>query len=288
MPDEEPDTRCTTPRKLGSTTTILLARNDVRAVDATAERAARRLERGVHPVRSPQVTCARQGSGHGALLLWQHPERGLLSPATFILVAEETGLIEPIGQWVLRTACQRAKAWMDAGYPPLKVAVNISSRQLIHPREFARGISRILNATGLDPRFLELEMTESLLVQNAERIGLRRLARRRAVAVTPSAPLFVVLLSAPLPIERSIAAASCSTETTGRHAIIIHHRDGALPRPAVTELRRRDRGIESPHALAAEEYASPLQQAAAAEEIAARFLARRVDLDSASRHHSQR
>jgi EAL domain-containing protein (putative c-di-GMP-specific phosphodiesterase class I) len=117
--------------------------------------------------------------GMEALLRWQHPERGLLSPATFILVAEECGLIEPIGQWVLRTACQRAKAWLDAGYPPLKMAVNISSRQLIHPREFSRGLSRILNATGLDPRFLELEMTESLLVQNAEEniAVLRRLGQ---------------------------------------------------------------------------------------------------------------
>ncbi len=106
--------------------------------------------------------------GMEALLRWNHPERGLLLPATFIGVAEDSGLIEPIGQWVLRSACQRAKAWLDAGYPALKVAVNISSRQLIHPKEFSRGITRILNATGLDPRLLELEMTESLLVQNAE------------------------------------------------------------------------------------------------------------------------
>jgi diguanylate cyclase (GGDEF)-like protein/PAS domain S-box-containing protein len=117
----------------------------------------------------PQVDM-RTGKvvGMEALLRWLHPERGLLSPATFIAVAEESGLIEPIGQWALRTACQRVKAWLDAGYPPLKVAVNISPRQLIHPREFSRSISRILNATGLDPRFLELEMTESLLVHNAD------------------------------------------------------------------------------------------------------------------------
>jgi EAL domain-containing protein (putative c-di-GMP-specific phosphodiesterase class I) len=83
-------------------------------------------------------------------------------------VAEESGLIEPIGQWVLRTACQRARAWLDSGYPALKVAVNISARELIRPREFARGISRILSSTGLDPRCLELEMTESLLIQNAD------------------------------------------------------------------------------------------------------------------------
>ncbi len=92
----------------------------------------------------------------------------MLSPATFIAVAEESGLIEPIGQWVLRTACQRAKAWQDSGYPALKVAVNISPRELIRPREFARSISRILSSTGLDPRCLELEMTERLLIQNAE------------------------------------------------------------------------------------------------------------------------
>jgi EAL domain-containing protein (putative c-di-GMP-specific phosphodiesterase class I) len=106
--------------------------------------------------------------GMEALLRWHHPERGLLLPKTFIDVAEDSGLIEPIGQWVLRSACQRAKAWLDAGYPPLKVAVNISSRQLIHPKEFSGSITRILNSTGLAPRFLELEMTESLLVHNAE------------------------------------------------------------------------------------------------------------------------
>jgi diguanylate cyclase (GGDEF)-like protein/PAS domain S-box-containing protein len=117
----------------------------------------------------PQVDM-RTGKvvGMEALLRWDHPERGLLAPGTFIAVAEESGLIEPIGQWVLRNACQRAKAWQDAGYPALKIAVNISARQVNRPREFARGIARVLSATGLEPRYLELEMTESLLIQNAE------------------------------------------------------------------------------------------------------------------------
>ena len=106
--------------------------------------------------------------GMEALLRWHHPQRGVLSPGTFMAVAEESGLIEPIGQWALRTACERAKAWQDSGYPALKVAVNVSPRELIRPREFARGISRVLSSTGLDPRYLELEMTEQLLVQNAE------------------------------------------------------------------------------------------------------------------------
>jgi diguanylate cyclase (GGDEF)-like protein/PAS domain S-box-containing protein len=117
----------------------------------------------------PQVDI-RSGKvvGMEALLRWVHPERGLLSPATFIAVAEESGLIEPIGQWALRTACQRARAWLDAGYPPLKIAVNISPRQLLRPREFSRSLMRTLSATGLDPQYLELEMTESLLLHNAE------------------------------------------------------------------------------------------------------------------------
>jgi EAL domain-containing protein (putative c-di-GMP-specific phosphodiesterase class I) len=69
---------------------------------------------------------------------------------------------------VLRSACQRARAWQDAGYPPLKIAVNISPRQLLRPREFSRSLMRTLSATGLDPQYLELEMTESLLLHNAE------------------------------------------------------------------------------------------------------------------------
>jgi EAL domain-containing protein (putative c-di-GMP-specific phosphodiesterase class I) len=73
-----------------------------------------------------------------------------------------------MGQWVLRSACQRGKAWQDAGYPPVKIAVNISARQLYKPREFSRGLSRILSSTGQDPRYLELEMTETLLLKNPE------------------------------------------------------------------------------------------------------------------------
>jgi diguanylate cyclase (GGDEF)-like protein/PAS domain S-box-containing protein len=145
---------------------------NVRAVERhtleTALRAA--LERQEFTLYYQPLVDMRGGKivGVEALLRWQHPQRGVLSPVTFMAVAEESGLIEPIGQWVLRTACQRAKAWLDSGYPALKVAVNISARELIRPREFARGISRILSSTGLDPRSLELEMTESLLIQNAE------------------------------------------------------------------------------------------------------------------------
>jgi diguanylate cyclase (GGDEF)-like protein/PAS domain S-box-containing protein len=128
----------------------------------------------------PQVDI-RSGRvvGMEALLRWEHPERGLLLPSTFIGVAEESGLIDPIGQWVLRSACQRAKAWQDDGHPPMKIAVNISARQLNRPRDFSRALARVLSSTGLDPRYLELEMTESLLLHNAdENIAvLRRLGK---------------------------------------------------------------------------------------------------------------
>ena len=99
---------------------------------------------GVRAVTTSRRSTSAAASvvGMEALLRWQHPERGLLEPKTFITVAEESGLIEPIGQWVLRSACQRAKAWQDAGYPAVKVAVNISARQLNPADASSRASSR--------------------------------------------------------------------------------------------------------------------------------------------------
>jgi diguanylate cyclase (GGDEF)-like protein len=115
--------------------------------------------------------------GMEALIRWRHPERGLVPPLTFIPVAEETGLIEPIGRWALRAACRQARAWQEAGFPPLKVAVNISARQLDNPAGFADEVATILAGTGLDAHYLELEVTESMLLKNvAENVAvLRRL-----------------------------------------------------------------------------------------------------------------
>jgi len=107
-------------------------------------------------------------AGSEALLRWRHPEKGLLPPSMFIDVAEETGLIEAIGQWVLRAACTQNRSWQNAGYPSLRVSVNISARQFNQPREFAKAVSRILSNSGLDPSHLELEMTESVLLHNAD------------------------------------------------------------------------------------------------------------------------
>jgi diguanylate cyclase (GGDEF)-like protein/PAS domain S-box-containing protein len=105
-----------------------------------------------------------------ALVRWQSPELGMVSPCNFIPLAEETGLIDPIGEWVIRTACAQNKAWQDANLPQLPVAVNLSARQF-RLTNIAGSISQVLQETGLDPCYLELEITESLVMQNVERVS---------------------------------------------------------------------------------------------------------------------
>ena len=98
--------------------------------------------------------------GLEALLRWQHPVLGLISPSKFIPIAEETGLIEPIGHWVLQAACAQYQRWRQAGFPNLRLAVNLSAHQF-HRSHLVRSIVQILKASGLDPQYLELEVTES-------------------------------------------------------------------------------------------------------------------------------
>ena len=105
--------------------------------------------------------------GVEALIRWHHPDLGLILPAQFIPLAEETGLILPIGEWVLRIAAAQGKAWQQAGLPPLFVAVNVSARQF-RQADFAGKVSRILQDTGFDPHCLELELTETTLMTHAE------------------------------------------------------------------------------------------------------------------------
>lgn len=105
--------------------------------------------------------------GVEALIRWHSPERGWVSPSEFIPVAESTDLIHPLGEWVLYEACQQAVKWQRQGFPPLQMAVNVSGKQLNHPH-FVTQILQILQRTRLDPRWLKLELTESLLVQNIE------------------------------------------------------------------------------------------------------------------------
>jgi len=105
--------------------------------------------------------------GFEALVRWLHPERGLVSPVEFIPVAEETGMIVPIGQWVLREACRQTQAWNEEFHdrPPLTVSVNLSPKQLLH-RNLVGEVRAILEETGFDPTLLKLEITESAVLEN--------------------------------------------------------------------------------------------------------------------------
>jgi diguanylate cyclase (GGDEF)-like protein/PAS domain S-box-containing protein len=119
-------------------------------------------------VYQPQVNIASgRIVGLEALLRWQHPELGLVPPHKFIRIAENSGLIMPIGEWVLRTACSQARKWQDEGLLAVSVAVNVSAVQF-RQEDFCKVINRVLRDTSLDPQYLELELTESLLLANAD------------------------------------------------------------------------------------------------------------------------
>jgi len=109
----------------------------------------------------PQVSCtSNEIVGLEALIRWNHPERGMILPGEFIPIAEQTGLIIPIGDWVLRTACKQNKIWQDEGFPPIRIGVNLSAKQFQNDN-LAGDVERILTETGLDCKYLELEITES-------------------------------------------------------------------------------------------------------------------------------
>jgi EAL domain-containing protein (putative c-di-GMP-specific phosphodiesterase class I) len=125
------------------------------------------LERGEFLLHfQPQVDL-KTGSmvGAEALIRWNHPELGMVPPARFIPLAEETGLILPIGEWVLRAACAQNRKWQDAGLRPITIAVNLSGRQF-NQADLVEMVARMLRETRLDPRHLELEITEGIVMDN--------------------------------------------------------------------------------------------------------------------------
>jgi EAL domain-containing protein (putative c-di-GMP-specific phosphodiesterase class I) len=132
----------------------------------------------------PQVRIAdNRISGLEALVRWRHPTRGLVPPALFIPAAEETGDIVAIGRWVLETACRQATEWNAAGFAPLRIAVNVSPRQLLDSA-FASDVSRILTETELPPGLLELEVTESVVMAvGADIVGVLGSLRELGVLI---------------------------------------------------------------------------------------------------------
>jgi diguanylate cyclase (GGDEF)-like protein len=135
------------------------------ALENDLRKALERREFELH--YQPKIDVATGATtGMEALVRWRHPSRGLVAPGDFIPLAEETGLIIPLGHWVLREACRQNKAWQDEGLPPLRTAVNISAAQLRND-DLADSVAVVLRETGLAARYLEIEITESVVMQNA-------------------------------------------------------------------------------------------------------------------------
>jgi len=136
------------------------------SIEESLRRALERQEFAVH--YQPKI-CMKTGTitGAEALIRWTHPVRGAISPAQFIPVAEDCGLIVPIGRWVLRQACEQARRWQGAGLPTIMMAVNVSAMEF-QDEAFLPGLLHILEESGLDPRSLEIELTESALMKRVE------------------------------------------------------------------------------------------------------------------------
>ncbi len=137
------------------------------AMESDLRRALERNEFLLHYQPKVDIGSGRI-AGVEALIRWQQPGKALIPPAQFIPLAEETGLIVPIGEWVLRTACLQNKSWQDQGLPRLRTAVNLSARQFAH-ENLVQDVARVLSETGLAPAALEFEITESMVMSNPER-----------------------------------------------------------------------------------------------------------------------
>ena len=122
--------------------------------------------------------------GFEALVRWQHPEHGLVPPLKFIPIAEDSGLIVPISDWILYEACRQNQEWIDADFPPVRMGVNISSVQFMQ-QEMTEVVRKALQRTRLDPQYLELELTESAIMQNVEKVT-QTLAELKSLGLTLS------------------------------------------------------------------------------------------------------
>jgi diguanylate cyclase (GGDEF)-like protein/PAS domain S-box-containing protein len=151
------------------------------ALEVDLRGAVERQELVLHYQPRVDATTGRP-TGFEALVRWHHPSRGLIAPGLFIPIAEETGLIEPIGQWVLETACADLRKWLDAGGDALRLSVNLSPLQLAR-ESLAERIATVLAAARIPAKLLELEITESAAMRSPE-VAERHLARLKALGVT--------------------------------------------------------------------------------------------------------
>ncbi|RJF81854.1 EAL domain-containing protein [Azospirillum cavernae] len=204
----------------------------------------RALERGEFLVQyQPQVNLdSGLVIGAEALVRWNHPERGMIPPGAFIPIAEDSGLIVPIGEWVLRESCRQAAQWQSAGLS-LTVAVNLSARQLQRP-DLADTVVAALADSGLDPLFLELELTESMLIENTD-IVLANIRKVKALGVQLSIDDFGTgysnlayigqLAVDKLKIDRSFIADLCSNHDSARITAAVIQMAHSLNLTAVAE-----------------------------------------------------
>jgi diguanylate cyclase len=220
--------------------------------------------------------------GAEALVRWQHPERGLIGPGEFIPLAEENGLIIPLGEWVLRAACLQSKAWQTAGLPALRISVNVSSHQF-RQRRLGETLRGILGATGADPALLTVEITEGVLMENAD-ANIKVLEDIKSMGVTLSMDDFGTgysslsyLNSFPLDelkVDRSFVK---EIRLAGDHSAIIA---AIIAMSHSLGLQVVAEGVETPHQLEflkkqrCDEFQGfMVSKPVPAEEFAARFLA---------------
>ena len=147
------------------------------ALEAGLRHALERGEFRIHYQPKIEITTGTI-TGVEALLRWQHPERGLIAPDKFIPLAEATGLIVPIGLWTLREVCERGKAWQSLDLPRFPIAVNLSATQF-RQQDLVPQLAAILKSTGFDPKYLELEITESVVMQDPDKVVMKLEALRR-------------------------------------------------------------------------------------------------------------
>jgi len=172
-----------------------------------------------------QVTCME------ALVRWQHPELGLVFPSDFIPLAEESGLILPLGKWVLSTACSQVKKWQKCGLGPIRIAVNLSARQF-RQQNLTRQVAAVLKEVDLEPRFLELELTESLMMHSPEEV-IRTLKQLRSLGVRVSIDDFGTGYSS-LSYLKRFPIDSLKIDRSFIHGVAENHGDEAIIMAIVT------------------------------------------------------